>query len=594
MSIPKITETNIRLNSNETSFTRGKKYYDRNAVISITQRGNILQSEVQGSQIKPYCVNLSFDKGGFTSAICNCAYDWDGWCKHIVATLLVCIKEPDKIEQRLTLEKLLDKLNLVQTQTLIQNLVAENPQLIEAIDRHVNIMIASTPAKTPTKSTRKTTIDPTPFRSQVRHILREALRYLEDGYEDDPITEEIANLIETAQNLTEQGNPHNALVILSAITESCIENWGDIDEYGADNEEIVTLLNETWTEAILTAELTPEEKTDLQVNLETWQDEWNTDFNMSLEALRQDWNYPPLQEILQGKGNQIEKGIWETEKRPDYADNLALIRLKILARENRYEEYLYLAKAEKQIAQYLTMLTHLDRIDEAMAEAKILMQVMEEAFTLAKNLREKEALPQALEIAEIGLNFPGNCQYNLADWTSDLAAGLENYQLALKARIIAFLAHPSFQDYRKVEELAKENWPTIKLNLLYNLRNSKHWDIHNEKVNIFLHEGLIDDAISTVTNLSSYYSQTIQKVMTAAIIDRPQWVIENAIPRAESIMDAGKAEYYQLAVDWLKNVRSAYIQIGQHSEWSQYRAKLIQKHGRKHKLMGLIKPNSLE
>jgi len=271
-----------------------------------------------------------------------------------------------------------------------------------------------------------------------------------------------------------------------------------------------------------------------------------------------------------------------------------LIRLQILERQERYQEYLYLAEAEGQTQQYLTMLGRLGRIEEAMEAAKTQMQSMEAAFALAQTLRQQEAVEQALEIAQTGLTLAGNCRYDLATWTSDLAEGLDNRQAALAARVVAFKTRPAFGDYCKVEELAGETWSTVKADLLAYLRAHQGWGMQEAKVDIFLHEGQIDDAIATVSNLSAYDSALIHRVMDAAIAQHPDWVIENARRRAESIMDEGKADRYYYAVEWLKKARAAYLQAGRHLEWSTYRAKLMQTHARKYKLMGMLKQRDLE
>ena len=278
----------------------------------------------------------------------------------------------------------------------------------------------------------------------------------------------------------------------------------------------------------------------------------------------------------------------------DYADDLALIRLKILEREERYQEYLHLAQAEGQTQQYLTMLGRLGRIEEALFAAQTQMTSMNEAFALAKTLRDQEALPQALHISQTGLTLPGDCQYDLAIWTSDLAESLGNNPAALEARKVAFSTLPSFAEYQKIENLAVENWASGKIDLLNVLRAYKGWGTEDARVDIFLHEGLIDEAIATVTELSSYYSTVIYKVMDAAISHNPDWVIKNASSRAESIMDAGKAEYYLHAVDWLKKARAAYLDSGKTADWSTYRASLTRDHCRKHKLMGLFKQPGME
>ncbi len=111
MSIPEISEAIIRHNSNASSYSRGEEYYRRGAITDLKKRGNLIQAEVEGGEITPYKISIRFDAGGITSASCTCPYDYDGWCKHIVATLLSCSRQSDRIEERSTLEQLLNRLS---------------------------------------------------------------------------------------------------------------------------------------------------------------------------------------------------------------------------------------------------------------------------------------------------------------------------------------------------------------------------------------------------------------------------------------------------------------------------------------------------
>ena len=269
---------------------------------------------------------------------------------------------------------------------------------------------------------------------------------------------------------------------------------------------------------------------------------------------------------------------------------MAVIRLQILARQERFEEYLYLAEAEGQVTKHLTMLVRLDRVMEAMKAAEIEMATMEQALALSQALvNEQNAQPEALAIAQRGLNLPGKCQYDLATWTSEIALELDDLVTATKAKVKAFQAQPSFADYRQVEKLAAENWSNIKEELLASLATSTSWGVDKAKVDIYLHEGLIERAISVVDKLYYDYHGLIQRVMDAALEVNPDWVISNACRRAESIMDAGKAKYYEEAVEWLKKARNAYLASDRKQEWSDYRTKLMNVHTRKRKLMGLMK-----
>jgi uncharacterized Zn finger protein len=284
-------------------------------------------------------------------------------------------------------------------------------------------------------------------------------------------------------------------------------------------------------------------------------------------------------------------GTWEGES-PDFADDLAQIRLSILERQGRYEEYQYLAQAEGQTDLYLRMLVKVGRTEEAITQAQQHMTTAKEALTLAQTLRGQGKLEQALSIAKQGLALQGNYAHQLAVWTSELAEGMDE-EVALQARLQAFRLFPSLADYLKVKELAGTQWKTLKTQLLKILRQKNDLDA-GAKVSIFLEEGLIDDAIATVDQLSSFQSDIIHATMDAAVADHPEWVMENARRRAESIMNEGKAQYYYHAANWLRKVRAAYLQLGQGEEWKQYRRELIQTHSRKRKLVSFLEQRDLK
>lgn len=251
MPIPALSRANIRRNTNTQSFSRAEEYYRPKAVTDLIQRGNLIQADVEGSELRAYRISIQFDQAGITSAHCTCPYDYDGWCKHIVATLLTCLEQPNSIEERPPLAELLKHLDFVQTQQLIQELVTEQPDLIDAIDRYISLISAPKPQKQSgkTKVKRRTTIDGAPFSRQVRQILRDALRELEDGTEDDPITDDILEVIAKAEAFSEQGDGNNAIAILEAITSTCAHEWDNLENYGADYDSIGEHLDQAWTEA---------------------------------------------------------------------------------------------------------------------------------------------------------------------------------------------------------------------------------------------------------------------------------------------------------------------------------------------------------
>jgi uncharacterized Zn finger protein len=159
-------------------------------------------------------------------------------------------------------------------------------------------------------------------------------------------------------------------------------------------------------------------------------------------------------------------------------------------------------------------------------------------------------------------------------------------KLAIRAAVVAFRSVPNLAIYLRIQELGGERWSRIKPKLLSLLRRCD-WTCAEAKVDVFVHEGLWDDAIKAVTRNVSY--DLAERVMDSVVDHRPDWVIGAARERAEGIMDAGKAKYYHHAVGWLERMCKAYQVAGRGAEWQAYLREIRERHSRKYKLMGLLK-----
>ncbi|UCC64257.1 MAG: hypothetical protein JSV36_04165 [Anaerolineae bacterium] len=279
-----------------------------------------------------------------------------------------------------------------------------------------------------------------------------------------------------------------------------------------------------------------------------------------------------------------EQGAWEGEA-PWYAGELALARFRVLEREGRYQEYLYLAEAEGQMGPYVTMLARLGRVGEAVEEGLKYLSTADEILALAKELRERDELSAALRVAEHGLVL-GGARGALATWLCDLASGVGEIGLALGAARVAFQADPSLSAYLRVQELAGDRWLELREDLLTHLRRDRSF-YSGAQVDVFLHEGLLDDAIAAVERGAGYAD--LERVMDAVVEYRPDWVIRAARRQAERIIEAGRAKYYHHAVDWLARARAAYQAAGREAEWQAHLGEIRTRHGRKYKLMGMLK-----
>ncbi len=452
MTIPSLSEAAIRRQATAESFSRGESYYHRGAVVSLVQRGSVLQAEVEGSQYQPYRVRVTFDEGGVTGATCDCPYDWGGWCKHIVAALLACLRAPDLLEERPTLDELLADLDREQLRDLLLHLAANDPCAADEIESQIALS-QGTPDESETGVSskdapqRRTPIDPRPIRRQVSGILHslDRMRASEAYWHVSGVVDQVRQLLYQAQDFIDAGDGRNALLLLEAITDEYVEGWTCLDDSDGFAGEFFGDLGVAWIEAGLAADdLTPEERQQWAQTLTRRQAEvgdYGIDdaFDAAQAAILQGWDYPPLQRAMQGEITRL--GAWEDEA-PLYADELAVARLRVLERQERYQEYLNLAQAEGQLGLYVLMLARLGRVQEAVDEGLQYLDEPSQFLALAKVLREQEEMAAALRVAEHGLTAEGR-KGELAAWLCDLADGMGETEHALEAATVAFREIPS-------------------------------------------------------------------------------------------------------------------------------------------------------
>lgn len=153
---------------------------------------------------------------------------------------------------------------------------------------------------------------------------------------------------------------------------------------------------------------------------------------------------------------------------------------------------------------------------------------------------------------------------------------------------IAYQEEISLENYLRVAAIAEEQWTERQTALLEYTRSKKSFSLQGQ-VDVFLHEKLIGEAIAS---LEPYASHTlIEQVVDAALQSRShfEWVIQASHKQAEPIIEGGKAEYYHAAAKWLAKARTAYQALGRKEERQTYLSDLLSRHGRKYKLVPLLK-----
>ncbi len=496
-------------------------------------------------------------------------------------------------DSRSAFESLLSGLNRDQLQSLLLKLSEQEPSLIQAIERQVALLHTSQPTTpSPQAPARpRIDVDTKAARRQVRSIIHslDRMRSSKAYWHIGAVVNEIGQLVDQAWALVQADDGRQALTLLEAITEEYMSEWENLDDSDGEASGFFSDLGKAWTEAVLSADLTREEREGWADQFAAWQeelDDYGVDeaFDAAKTAALDGWDYPPLQRVLQGI--ITEQGAREGEA-PDYADDVTEARLHILERRGRFQEYLYLAEAEGQTEEYVTMLVRLGCVEEAFSYGQQYLATTDEALALAKALYEHGEREQGLQMAEHGLTLQGR-KATLAKWLRDQAWSLGEKTRALTAAEVAFCDEISLENYLRVAEIAGEQWSERRTELLNYTRQAKS-SYPVGQINVFLHEGLIKDAIEA---LDPYASHTlVEQVVNAALESQSHldWVILACRKQAEYIMDGGKAEYYYSAASWLAKARTAFRALEHEKDWQAYLSELLSRHGRKYKLVPMLK-----
>ncbi len=171
----------------------------------------------------------------------------------------------------------------------------------------------------------------------------------------------------------------------------------------------------------------------------------------------------------------------------------------------------------------------------------------------------------------------------LAAWLYQQAEAADETALALQAAEVAFLHHGTLDDYQAVQRLAGEAWPEYQQHLQPHIGQSA------TAVRIYLLEGMLPEAMAAFEKSPWGSGVSVLDMVEATRGEYPDWAIRQCVKPAERIMNEGKASHYGEATQWLQRAHDVYQEHGRGAEWQTYLAQLLDKHGRKYKLVPMLK-----
>ncbi len=552
----KITESALKSSSSSESFTSGYKLYQSDVIFDTFRQRDLLTGKCEGSSAPFYQIHVQLDEGGIQEASCTCPYDWGGYCKHIIALMLAYIHNPDAFIEQKNIEELVGQLDKDGLVRLITKMVDKNPDLYSWLQTAIPAVSAkSQPAQQRNK--RKTEVSKTAYKRQIQSILHslQGYRMSEAYWMMGGMVDQLDHVRDTAYDFLEADDAQGALVILTTLL---IEVGGSFEQFDDSDGELGGFFSELalpLVEAILSADLSKTERRSLFNELEPVIEKLSAygidDLDVILAALNLGWS----EEVL------------DVQEDYDYDETILIeAKLNILERQNRVEEYLKLCLEAGEYRRYILKQIEVGEFEKAIEVAWKTITQASDALVIAKSLRDAGHLPDALHLAEKGLDLDGN-KHELGAWLGPIEEAQGQIDKAIQAYQAAFTSLPSLELYGILKKLSGTNWGNLRSVLMQVLQASPHMDV---LADVYLSEEEWDKAISITDKAGEWNYSLIEKVADAVFLFRPDWVIQASRKQAEGLIAKTQSKYYAIAARWLAKMKQAYLSSGRKAEWLSY------------------------
>ncbi len=604
MTSIKLTDAIIRASSNEKSFARGQELYRNDAISDAAVQGNILTGLCEGAQSPFYKVSAELDGGGIRAASCDCEYNFDGYCKHIIALLLAYAHKPKQFAVRKEPAELIAGLDRERLVALVVKLMRERPELYDTVEAAVSAPSAAGKGKTQAAKRKK--VDVEPYRRRVRSLMRSS-GYDGYGYAGG-LASELGGVEKTAMEFLDAGDAETALRILLTLLEETRDCFESVDDSDGDLGDYFSGLGETLAEVILSLDGDDQPRAELLSHLEkidrNFSDYGVDGMEVAIAAAKYGWG-SELPHAQAGQIVTVADDEWDDDDEGDGGGSevfttsgslqlgsyggesveqaLTRAKLNVLERQGRTDEYLALCLHTGAHLRYAQKLVALARTPEAVKYAHKRFETADDALKLAQQLREAGKLDEALSVGERGLKLGGS-KAALGEWLGPVEEAQGRAAQALEAWQAAFHYSPSLAVWQTIKRLAGARWEQLKPQLVPSLE--KHYS-RQPLVEVLLEEQEWDAAMA-VADKEKYDYRLAAVVADGLIVHRPEWVIGASIKQADILIEKTQSKYYSHAADWLRRTKGAYAEMGRGDEWRQYLLKLKEQYRRRPALMAQL------
>lgn len=555
MKRSKITENKIRRRVGDRSFARGKHYYEQGVIMSPWLQGDTLKAKCWGSMPQPYHIWVQLGQGGIESGECSCPIGSGGHCKHVAALLLTWLHDPDSFQKIEPLEKALgqrEKSDLIQ---LIRQMIARYPDLEE---------IVHLPPVGSTTST--TSINSDLIRRQVKQAIKQA-DYGHAYYGAVAgIVSALESIMQQAEVYQEQGDWENTAVIYCTVLDELRTYHTKIYDHDGElgsvfwngSERLSDCLEQTQqpeTRLAILRTLAGIVLEDIEVGGYGFADaaydilleQAQSDEKEAIVALVED----ELAKI--GSFNDFS-GKWQAEA---YGRFLLALQSDTLDDD----QFIQLCRRTSQLQKLVERLLQLDRINEAIADAKTASDYTLLSLADLFVTDGHDTIAEELVWERAGTSK----DIRLDGWLKKQAANNGDWRKAIQHAERQFWQQPSVEYYEEMKTIAEKlgDWSERQDVIMSRLSQQKEYALLTR---IQLLENNIEAALKTLSKVK-YGGNLAIEVAKAGEETHPRESIRLYLRKAERLIAARGRGNYVEAAKYLNHVKNMYTKLQETETW---------------------------
>jgi len=536
--LPHLTESQVRAWTDTRSFSRGQSYARSDAIAHPRIQGMTLKAECWGTAAQPYRVEVTLNDQGIDHSVCSCPVGLG--CKHAVALLLTWLDDPDCFREVEDLRTALSRRGSEELVDIILQIIDRYPDAEEIVMQPLPGIDKAGPP-----------LDSRIIRRQVRAVLAHTPHEWGASY---AAAAEVDALVRPANVYGAAGDWRNAAVVYGTVADVILEDYDEIYE---EEGEFLAIVGEcaAGLGGCLAHIDEPDQRQSL---LETLFRIWEWDVNFGGAGIGDTAAIAMLNHTTDAE--KVTLADWVRAALPAAATDSYtsqwrrgtiggfLLQLEKDCLDD--ETYLRICRETGRTHDLVERLLALERVDEATETAR---QASDFTLLGLTELFQGAGLEQI--VAELMRErIASSRDTRLHDWLYDYEMNGHRYQAALEVSYQLLTARLSLENYQKVREPAQQLgiWNSVRETLLDALRQGNE---HGLRVQIFLDEGLIDQALEAFAALKRHSPHNAfhmgLTVAQAAEAERPEAAVELYLDVVSGLIQQRDRGSYAAAVQHL-------------------------------------------